>query len=87
VNIGVVVVDEGMVALEIPVVERPHVVARIGDEAVQRGHRVQIRRTHAFSSYRDEPSPASPTCPTANRVPGVAEPLADRVADASGTRH
>jgi hypothetical protein len=33
-NIGVVLVDEGMVAVEIPVVERPHVVALIGDVAV-----------------------------------------------------
>jgi len=35
VNIGVVFVDEGMVAVEIPVVERPHVVALIGNVAVQ----------------------------------------------------
>jgi hypothetical protein len=33
VNIGVVFVDEGMVAVEIPVVERSHVVALIGDVA------------------------------------------------------
>ena len=35
VDIGVVVVDEGMVAVEVPVVERPHVIALIGDVAVQ----------------------------------------------------
>src|ERR1700730_10276075 len=39
-----------MVAADIPVVERPHVVALIGNVAVQRGHCVQVRRTHAYSS-------------------------------------
>ena len=32
-RVGVVLVDEGMVTVDIPVVERPHVVALIGDEA------------------------------------------------------
>jgi hypothetical protein len=35
VDIAVVFVGEGMVAVEIPVVERPHVVALVGDVAVQ----------------------------------------------------
>src|SRR5437879_8801712 len=52
-----------MVAVEIPVVERPHVVALIGNVAVQRGHGVQVRRTHAYSSFRHESSPASPELP------------------------
>ena len=35
-NIGAVLVDEGMVAVEVPVVERPHVVALIDlDEGVR----------------------------------------------------
>jgi hypothetical protein len=46
VNIGVVFVDEGMVAVEIPVVERPYIVALIGNVAIQRGHCVQVRRAH-----------------------------------------
>jgi hypothetical protein len=60
VNLGVVFVDQGMVTLEIPVMERPHVVALIGNVAVQRGHCVQVRRTHAYSSFRHQASPASP---------------------------
>src|SRR6266550_2795438 len=43
-----------MAAVEIPVVERPHVVVLIGDVAVQRGHCVQVRRTHACFSFRHE---------------------------------
>jgi hypothetical protein len=35
VDIGVIFVDEGMVTVEIPVVERPHVIALISDVAVQ----------------------------------------------------
>jgi hypothetical protein len=79
VNIGVVFVDEGMVAVEIPVVERPHVVALIGNVAVQRGHCVQVRRTHAYSSFGQQSSPASPELP--DRQPHSRrmslEPLAD----------
>src|SRR6266511_3944985 len=62
-NIGVVFVNEKMVAIEIPIIERPHIVALIGNVAVQRGHCVQIRRTHAYSSFRHESSPASPELP------------------------
>src|SRR4051794_896207 len=36
-----------MVAVEVPVVERPHVVALIGDVAIQRGHGVQVGHTRA----------------------------------------
>src|SRR6185312_4448294 len=50
VNVGVILVDEGMVAAEIPVVQRSDVVVLVGDVAVQRGHRAQVRRTHACSS-------------------------------------
>jgi hypothetical protein len=35
VNIGVVLVEEGMVAVEIRVVERPHAVALVGNVAVR----------------------------------------------------
>ncbi|MGH2869163.1 MAG: ArsR/SmtB family transcription factor [Solirubrobacteraceae bacterium] len=54
-NIGVVLVDEGMIAAEIPVVKWAHVVALIGDVAVQRRHRMQVGRTHDFSSLRHKP--------------------------------
>src|SRR6266545_2349866 len=47
-----------MVAVEIPVVERPHVVALIGNVAVQRGHCVQVRRSHAYSSFQLAGGPA-----------------------------
>jgi hypothetical protein len=56
VNLGVLVVDERMDALELPVVERPHVFALIGNEAVQRGHCVQVRRTHAYPAFRSSSS-------------------------------
>jgi hypothetical protein len=54
VNIGVVFVDEGMVTVEIPVVERSHIVALIGDVAVRRGHGVQVRLSQSYPSCQFE---------------------------------
>src|SRR5512132_1903956 len=75
-----------MVPLEIPVVERPHVVALIGDVAVQRSHCVQVRRTHPYFSFRHIRAPGQTSTSVRSSHPSTsAEKLSAASWSATGT--